>query len=76
MCGQSLSEGLPVTRSKSLSFNSAQCNWLYASSVEPESGAEAGETQGAQFDPALLVLLETVLQGGDAPSSACLVIYA
>ena len=74
MGGKCLSEGLPVARSQPLSFDSPQSNRLDASAMEPESGAEIGKPQCAQFDAPLLVLLETVLQGGDAASPTGLVI--
>ena len=72
--GKCLSKGLSVARSEPLSFDAPQSNRLDASAMEPESGAEIGEPQCAQFDAPLLVLLEPILQSGDAASATGLVI--
>ena len=72
--GKCLSEGLSGAGSEPLPFDAPQSNRLDASAMEPESGAEIGKPQCAQFDAPLLVLLEPILHCGDAASSTCLVI--
>ena len=73
---QTLAQCQSVPGRQPLAFKTPECHRLDSPLAQPQPSAEVGQLEAPEFDPPLFVLVESVLQGGDAASAAGCVVDA
>ena len=73
---QTLAQSQTVPGRQPLALETPECHRLDSPPVQPQPCAKVGQLEAPEFNPPLFVLVEPVLQGGDAASAAGCVVNA